>query len=335
MNSCVAAYDARWIGLHGIGRFASEIAKRHHFGLQFTGRGNPAGMFSAFELGRWLKRTGAKGLYSPGYIPPIGSNIPYVFTIHDLNHLDVSHNSSMAKRLFYRTVILPGVHRAYRIVTVSEYAKKRIIAWSGCAPDKVMVSCNGVSEVFREDVKPAMPGYHYIFCCSNRKGHKNEVRLLEAFRLSALYNELKLVFTGEVDSNIAFRINKLNLNNAVVFTGKISEAELACWYSGAIATVFPSLYEGFGLPVIESMACGTPVVTSNITSLPEVGGDASIYVNPYSVESIASGIKQVVGDNALRNRMKEKGMQRASLFTWDRATENVQKALQGMLSGKK
>jgi glycosyltransferase involved in cell wall biosynthesis len=325
------AYDARWMGSHGIGRFAAEIAQRIPFGLQFTEGKNPASMFSAFELGNWLRRSGRKGLYSPGYIPPIGTNVPFVFTIHDLNHLDVPHNSSRAKRLFYRTVILPGVHRAYRIVTVSEFAKQRIISWSGCTPDKVIVTCNGVSEVFLQYSEPIKLGYEYLFCCSNRKGHKNEDRLLAAFKLSALYKELKLVFTGDVDEKIAARINMLGLEASVVFTGRVSEAELAAWYRGAIATVFPSLYEGFGLPVIESMACGTPVVTSNTTSLPEVGGDAVLYVDPMSVESIAEGIKRIVGDNALRNRMQEMGKERVSFFTWERSEISVRNALTGMI----
>lgn len=325
------AFDARWIGQHGIGRFASEIAKRLLFGFNYDDANNPAGMFSAFQLGRWLKYSDAKALYSPGYIPPVGVNIPYVFTIHDLNHLDISHNSSRAKRAYYRTVILPGLHRSCRIVTVSEFSKKQIIAWSGCSPDKIIVSCNGVSDTFNNYAKPASSAYSYLFCCSNRKGHKNEVRLLEAFKLSGVYNQLKLVFTGDSDRAINTKIKSLRLESAVVFAGKVSETKLAGLYRGAVATVFPSLYEGFGLPVIESMACGTPVVISNTTSLPEVGGDAALYVNPLSVEDISSKIKRIVGDNTLRKEMEQKGLERASLFTWDRASEMVQYAIQGML----
>jgi glycosyltransferase involved in cell wall biosynthesis len=326
------AFDARWIGQHGIGRFAKEIHERILFGFNYDDDNNPTGMFSAFQLGSWLKRSGARALYSPGYIPPINANIPYVFTIHDLNHLEMPYNSSKSKRVYYSTVILPGLHRSYRIVTVSEYAKNRIIAWSGCSPEKIIVSCNGVSNTFNNYTKPAAPGYSYLFCCSNRKGHKNEARLLEAYSLSGVYNQMKLVFTGDADRNVKKIIKSLRLDSSVVFTGKVSENELAGWYRGAVATVFPSLYEGFGLPVIESMACGTPVVTSNTTSIPEVGGDAALYVNPLSVEDISSGIKKVVNDNSLRKQMEEKGLERASLFTWDRASKIVQNAIQGMLN---
>ena len=324
------AFDARWLGLHGIGRFATELEKRVPFKVQFADERHPAGITSAIRLGHWLRQSGAKGLYSPGYIPPIGSRLPFVFTLHDLNHLDVPHNSSLAKRLFYSIVIRPAVDRAYRVVTVSEYSKQRIVEWAGCSEDKIKVACNGVSSAFREDAEPATPGYPYLFCCSNRKGHKNEGRLLAAFKASGLHRALKLVLTGAADENISLKIRALGIEDRVMFTGRISEEALAGWYRGAIATVFPSLYEGFGLPLIESMACGTPVVTSNTTSLPEVGGSAAIYVDPLSVESIAAGMTQVVEDDALRFKLKILGRDRAALFTWDRAAACVSEALIGM-----
>lgn len=325
------AYDARWIGQHGIGRFATEIAERLSFDLHFTKQANPSSIFSSFDLASWIRKSGATGLYSPGYIPPSGSGIPFVFTIHDLNHIDVSHNSSQLKRLYYQYVILPGVHRARHIITVSQYSKQRIVEWSGCVPEKVVVACNGVSAVFIEQGMQAKPGYPYLFCCSNRKGHKNEARLLEAFKSSRLNNEMKLVFTGTCDESSSAKITNLGLTDRVVFTGKISESDLAAWYRGAVATVFPSLYEGFGLPVIESMACGTPVVTSNTTSLPEVGGDAAIYVDPLSIDSIVHGMIRVVHDSSLRKNMQNRGIERAAMFTWDRAANVVYTTLEEML----
>jgi glycosyltransferase involved in cell wall biosynthesis len=325
------AYDARWIGPHGIGRFATEIAERLSFDLHFTNQGNPASLFSSFELTSWVWQSCASGLYSPGFIPPSGSTIPFIFTIHDLNHIDVSHNSSKLKRLYYQYVILPGLHRARHIITVSQYSKQRIVEWSGCAPEKVVVACNGVSAVFIEQGDQSKPGYPYLFCCSNRKGHKNEIRLLEAFKSSGLCKEMKLVFTGVGDENSSAKITSLGLTDRVVFTGKIGESDLAAWYRGAVATVFPSLYEGFGLPVIESMACGTPVVTSTTTSLPEVGGDAAIYVDPLSIDSIVQGMIRVVHDSSLRENMRKRGIERAAMFTWARAATVVHTTLEEML----
>ena len=323
-------FDSRWIGSHGIGRFAQEIACRLNFTSHYTSKNNPASFFSALELGLWATPKKGRAIYTPGYIPPLFSALPFSFTIHDLNHIDVPHNSSLFKQIYYRNIILPAINRAYRVLTVSEFSKKRIIDWSGCQPDKVKVVGNGVSSAFHDAVSPIKPGYSYIFCCSNRKGHKNEARLLHAFKKSALNNQVKLVFTGTPDEPILGIIKKLHLDTSVTFTGRIPEEELAGWYRGAIATVFPSLYEGFGLPIIESMACGTPVIASNTTSLPEVGGDAGYYVDPLNVESIAEGLKHVVQDKFLQADMRKKGLSRAKLFTWDRTANLIGDALKGM-----
>lgn len=324
-------FDSRWIGSHGIGRFAKEVSDRLNFTASHISDKNPAGLFSAIQLGLWATPKKGKALFSPSYIPPIFSSLPFSFTIHDLNHIDVEYNSSLLKRIYYRAIIRPAIKRAYRVLTVSEFSKKRIIDWSGCLPEKVKVVGNGVTAVFNDAVEPMKPGYSYIFCCSNRKGHKNEPRLIRAFQKSGLDNQLKLVFTGKADENISRLIKELSLETSIVFTGQVSEDTLASWYKGAIVTAFPSLYEGFGLPLIESMACGTPVIASNTTCLPEIGGDAGYYVDPLSIESIAEGLKHVVGDESLRKEMREKGLSRAKLFTWDRTASLVSDALKGMI----
>ncbi|MCU1756083.1 glycosyltransferase family 4 protein [Pseudomonas helleri] len=323
-------FDSRWIGSHGIGRFAKEVSERLKFTVNYSSTINPAGLFSAFALGLWATPKRGKSIFSPSYIPPVFSSLPFSFTIHDLNHIDVSHNSSLFKRIYYRTIILPAVKRAYRVLTVSEFSKKKIIDWSGCSPEKIKVVGNGVSEAFNYSAQPICPGYSYIFCCSNRKGHKNEVRLLHAFKKSTLYQEMKLVFTGKPDAEILEAISNLQLEDHVIFTGKVSENDLASWYKGAIMTAFPSLYEGFGLPLIESMACGTPVIASNTTSLPEIGGDAAYYVNPLNVDDIAVGLMHVAKNESLRNQMCEKGLLRAQQFTWDRTANLVSNALKGI-----
>jgi glycosyltransferase involved in cell wall biosynthesis len=324
-------FDSRWIGNHGIGRFAQEISCRLNFTNLYTGKNNPVSFFSALELGLWATPKRGRAIYTPGYIPPLFSTLPFSFTIHDLNHIDIPHNSSLTKRIYYRRIILPAIKQAYRVLTVSEFSKKRIVDWSGCHPNKVKVVGNGVSSAFHGAVSPINPGYPYIFCCSNRKGHKNEARLLQAFKNSALNTQVKLVFTGFPDKAILDIIKKLHLDMSVTFTGRIPEGELAGWYKGAIATVFPSLYEGFGLPLIESMACGTPVIASNTTSLPEVGGDAGYYVDPLNIESIAEGLDHVVQNKFLQEEMRKKGFSRSKLFTWDRTAYLISDALKGMI----
>lgn len=324
-------YDSRWIGQHGIGRFAAEINNRLVFDYHFNAESSPTDVFSSYYLGKWLKQSGAKALYSPGYIPPSGTNLPFSFTIHDLNHLDVPHNSSVLKKIYYKIVILPAIERASSILTVSEFSKKRIIEWSNCDERKVHVVGNGVSDTFYSEAPPMLPGYSYFFCCSNRKGHKNEQRLLLAFAHSKLGKDIKLVLTGNIDEKTHKAIVKYKLKNQVIFTGKVSEIELSAWYKGAIATVFPTLYEGFGLPIIESMACGTPVIASNTTSLPEVGGKSAHYFDPYSIESISTAMCKMASDSELRSTMRESGFHQAKKYSWDNTAELVKQAIAGMI----
>lgn len=330
MENSHIAFDSRWIGQHGIGRFATELQQRLNFTCLFEDSSHPASSASSIRLGRWLASSGAKALYSPGYIPPSGSRVPFVFTIHDLNHIDIEHNSSRLKKLYYRHIIRPAIHRAERVVTVSAFSRGRIIEWADCDPDRVSVVGNGVSTIFHTEVTPMQPGYPYFFCCSNRKGHKNEKKLVKAFSQSGLHRSSKLVFTGTVDAELQRLISQTGLEKSVVFTGRASEPELAAWYRGAIATVFPSLYEGFGLPVAESMACGTPVITSNTSSMPEVGGDAALYVDPRDTESIAAAMLAIAGNPALSSSLSAKGRQQAQSFTWDKTADLVRAALSNL-----
>ncbi|TKA90184.1 glycosyltransferase family 4 protein [Halopseudomonas bauzanensis] len=321
------AFDSRWIGQHGIGRFATELQDRLNFTCLFDDPNPPASFSSSVRLGRWLAGSGAKALYSPGYIPPSGSRLPFVFTIHDLNHIDVEHNSSTLKRLYYQLIIRPAIHRAEQVLTVSEFSRGRIVEWAGCDPERVTVVGNGVSDIFHAEVSPMQPGYAYFFCCSNRKGHKNEKRLIEAFKLSGLHRDCKLVFTGKANNALQQLISREGLQQQVLFTGHLCETELASWYRGAIATVFPSLYEGFGLPVAESMACGTPVITSELTSMPEVGGNAALYIDPHDSDSISLAMIAVAENAELSSRLCNRGLTQSRNFTWDRTASLVRDVL--------
>lgn len=325
------AYDSRWNGQHGIGRFATEVSSRLKFSHYLTSNHSPTQLFSEYRLSRWANECGAKALYSPGYIPPYNSKIPFAFTIHDLNHVDVPHNSSILKKIYYKKIIRPAIDKAYKILTVSEFSKARIVDWSNCDDSKVHVVGNGVSDFFYAAHSPMMPGYHYFFCCSNRRGHKNESRLLHAFANSKLGKDFKLVLSGNADKEISETIRSLRISDQIVFTGKVSELALASWYKGAIATIFPSIYEGFGLPIIESMASGTPVIASNITSLPEVGGDAVYYFDPYDLNSISDAMSKIAHDESLRQIMRIKGLDQARMFSWDKTSELVGKALDGII----
>ncbi|HDU5905217.1 TPA: glycosyltransferase family 4 protein, partial [Klebsiella pneumoniae subsp. pneumoniae] len=162
------------------------------------------------------------------------------------------------------------------------------------------------------------------------KAHKNEIRILEAFSRANVSDNLKIVFTGSLNDTLDQKIHELGLSERVIFTGYIKTADLPPLYRGAKALVFVSLYEGFGLPVIEAMACGTPVVTSNTTSLGEVAGEAAILVNPESTTEITSGIEQVINDNDKRAWLISNGLKRAQLYTWDKVANKISDVLSSL-----
>ena len=157
----------------------------------------------------------------------------------------------------------------------------------------------------------------------NRKPHKNEINGIDAFLRADIDKKVQLILTGESTQAISDLLIKNNALERVKFVGKVSEETLASLYKGAIFLFFPSLYEGFGLPIIESMACGTPVLTSNITSLPEVAGEAACYIDPTSLDSMKSGIEALVDNKQLQDELKKKGLLQIRKYTWDGAVNRI------------
>jgi len=252
--------------------------------------------------------------------------------LHDLNHLCVQDNSSAMKRAYYRCVIKPACHRATFVLTVSEYSKREITAWAGVSADRVVNVGNGVGAPFTLDGAKHQPGFPYLLYVGSHKPHKNLPRLLKAFAISGVSSDVRLVMTGKPSPALNAQVEELNLGGRVVFVDSTKNEKLACMYRGALGLVFPSLYEGFGLPPLEGMACGIPVVTSNICSLPEVIGEAGILVDPLDVEAIADGIRRVVQDSGLRAELQQKGLLRAKEFTWDETARKTRRVLQMAVS---
>lgn len=308
--------DQRWIGNHGIGRFARHVLA----GLDYRPvpvNSNPAAPLDSCLLTWVLRKLERTDLFfSPGYNTPLFCPAPFVFTIHDLTHVFCRESRKTQIQLYYATVMKRACRHAAKILTVSEFTRNQIISWSGVSAEKVVSVGNGVDAAFRPDGDSYGLPFRYLLSVSNRKPHKNEFRIVEAFAKADLDPKLHLVFTGLPTSRLSRWIEAQGVRARVAFVGAVDEEKLPNLYRGADALIFPSLYEGFGLPIVEAMACGTPVLTSNITAMPETAGDAALLVDPRHVEQIARGTEQIVTLSCLRQDLRTKGLKRAAQFSW-------------------
>lgn len=312
-------YDARWSGPHGIGRFSREIEKRL-VGLQHVPGSLPLlhPMEPLWLSGFSIKtRKKFRAYFSPGFNPPLWAPMPVIFTIHDLIHLRFEGESSATKKLYYETVVRPNVRRAAKVLTVSEFSKQEIMEWAGVDDLQVQVVGNGVGPEFTPDGIRYEPGYPYLLYVGNRKPHKNIFRMLQALARSQAAKDVCLLMSGDWDKETLNFCRSLHLQDKVAFAGRISDEELSAYYRGAMGLLFPSLYEGFGLPPLEAMACGCPVIASGMTSLPEVCGEAVLYCDPFDVDSIAEKIDILLTSDDTRRNLGAKGLERAKRFTWD------------------
>jgi glycosyltransferase involved in cell wall biosynthesis len=285
-----------------------------------------------------LRRERVTLFHAPHYVLPPLVTCRAVVTIHDCIHL--MFPQYLPSRLAYtyaKTSIELAARRATRVMTVSESSKRDILRFVNVPADKIDVIYNAYDERFgiepcEEDVVRVRERYQlhdeFVLYAGNVKPHKNLERLIDAFNLVRRrgLEHLKLVLIGdEISKYAALRraVHSHQLHKYVRFLGYVPEETLAVMYRLAGVFVFPSLYEGFGLPPLEAMASGTPVVTSNVSSLPEVAGDAAVLVDPYRPEAIADGIERVLCDESLRRELRAKGLARARQFSWEASVRRV------------
>jgi glycosyltransferase involved in cell wall biosynthesis len=260
-------------------------------------------------MGRAVDRSKIDLFHAPHYVVPFTS-VPFVVTIHDLIHL--RHSNPLA-RMYARQMIGRAVRRSRRVLTVSETVKREIVATFGCGDDHVVVTPNGVSAPFTHEGNAA-EGRYFLYV-GNDKPHKNVDVLVNAFDHVA---GASLVLTGAP-------FERFRERNGVVISGFVSDEELAALYRSAIALVMPSSEEGFGLPALEAMACGTAVITSNAAALVEITGDAALHVEP-SIDALADAMQRIASDSALRISLAQRGIERAKNFTWMRCAERTRDA---------
>jgi glycosyltransferase involved in cell wall biosynthesis len=310
-------------------------------GANFRAVPETAGNYSVaeqFRIPLALKRAGITLFHAPHYVLPPLIACRSVVTIHDCIHL--MFPQYLPNRLAYgyaRASVALAAHRATRVLTVSESSKRDILRFVDVPADKIDVIYNAYDERFgveprEEDVVRVRERYQlhdeFVLYAGNVKPHKNLGRLIEAFQIvrNRGLDHLKLVLIGdEISRYAALRraVHQHQLHKYVRFLGYLPEETLAVMYRLAGVFVFPSLYEGFGLPPLEAMASGTPVVTSNVSSLPEVAGDAAMLVDPYEPDAIADAISRVLTDEALRRDLRQRGLARARQFSWEQSVQRV------------
>src|SRR5687768_1264429 len=281
--------------------------------------------------------------HAPHYVLPAGVRCRSVVTIHDCIHLMFpQYLPNRAAYAYARAAMWAAARRSDRILTVSEASKRDILHFFNVPPEKIVVVYNAIDEHFRvtpsdEDVARVRERYQldhrFVLYVGNIKPHKNLVRLIEAFAAlrSGELEDTKLLIIGDEISKLpALRraVHQYKLHKHVRFLGYVSDQTLSVLYRLTALFVFPSLYEGFGLPPLEAMASGAPVVTSNISSLPEVAGGAAELVDPYDVESIGEGLRRVLDDPAHAAEMRRKGLTRAREFSWDRSVARTHEVYQ-------
>lgn len=278
-------------------------------------------------------------LFSPSNTGPLLVE-KQVVTIHDITPLDHPEwlNPKFAK--WYQFLTPRLARRVRRVIVDSEFTKDRICEATSVESDKVIVIPLGIdlrfSPKLEEDVNRAketlgIPNMEYVLTVATIEPRKNLQRLLEAWHNACqkLPKNVWLVVAGAKGQGSIFRDASFNgLPPNVYMAGHVPDEHLPALYSGALFFVYVSLYEGFGLPPLEAMACGTPVLTSNVTSIPEVVGDAALTVDPYDVEAIAHGIKRLTEDGELRAELSRRGIARAKMFTWDKTVGITWKVLE-------
>ena len=255
--------DGRWRGAHGIGRFATEVLGRLP-GVRLL-EGGESLFLSPLDplwISKKIRKERPRAYFTPGFNPPLFSPVPFVLTLHDLIHLKVPEEGSPLKRLYYERVVKPALFKAFRVLTVSEWSKGEILAWSGLPGEGVVVAGNGVEPSFSPEGPRHAPGYPYFLYVGNRKPHKNLPLLFSAFSRANLPRGFRLLLSGDPDADTGNLLKRLGIEERVVFLGEITEEDLPSVYRGAAALLFPSRIEGFGLPVLEALACGTRVLAS-------------------------------------------------------------------------
>ena len=271
--------------------------------------------------------------YSPDFVlPPTRRATRTLLTVHDLSFLHCPEAFVPALRRYLEQVVPCSIARADRVLADSAHTRSDIVSLLGVSPDKVEVLYSGVPARFRPEAEPGererlqarygIGDQPYVLSVGTLQPRKNYLRLIRAF--ANLKPETQLVIAGGQGWLYEDIFSEAERHgDSVRILGFVDEGDLPALYRSAVLFAFPSLYEGFGLPVLEAMACGVPVVCSNASSLPEVAGEAGLLVDPLDTYGLAEAMRRVLEDSRLRREMNERGVAQAARFTWERAARQL------------
>jgi glycosyltransferase involved in cell wall biosynthesis len=283
-----------------------------------------------------LRRAGVDLLHAMAFVGPLAAPCPFVVTIYDLSFLHHPEAFRPWNRWYLQNFSLLSARRARRVIAISESTKRDVVNWLKVAPDLVDVVYCGVDDIFQPLPAAQVDEFrqrrglpeHFILFLGTLEPRKNVQTLIRAYARwrKAEAGIPKLIIAGAKGwyyEQIFAEVESLGLAREIIFPGYVSQEELPLWYSAGDLFVYPSRFEGFGLPVLEAMACGVPVVTTNAASLPEVAGDAALLVAPGNESQLVEAMRRGLGDQTLRQEMISKGLAQAARFSWELAARRT------------
>ena len=305
---------------------------------------HPVLQYIWLEIGmfRLLKKHKPDLFLSPDGCLPLRTKTPSVAVIHDLNFEHYPQDITWVERTFYRRYFPLYARKAQRIATVSHYSKRDLVHCYGVENEKIDVTCNGVNEFYlplaqeevlaaREHLTGGAPYFIYIGALRPRKNLKTLFCAFDAYRNEYPEAQEKLVIVGNQrwhGKEMKKAYETMKHRNQVIFTGSLTPDRLRTTLGAALALTYISYFEGFGIPIVEAFQAGVPVITSDITSMPEVAGDAAMLIDPFNPTSATQAMRKIATDETLRKTLIEKGHQRQQLYTWDKAAELLWKCVE-------
>lgn len=279
-------------------------------------------------------------------LPPTLPGTQTLLTVHDLSFVRAPETTTPVLKAYLDVVVPRSVKRATHVLADSQATKDDLVELYGTPSQKVTVLLGGVNPEFapvhdrarRQAVRRRynLPDNPYVFSVGTVQPRKNYARLIEAMAaLGPEFDDIHLVIAGGrgwLDAPIFQAVDAHGLGERVHFTGFVEDVDLPALYAEAVCLAYPSLYEGIGLPVLEAMACGVPVITSNISSMPEIAGDAAVLIDPYNRDQLTAALHRVLSQDSLRADLIARGRVQVAYFTWERAARQLRDVYERMLS---